>query len=829
MSPLNRIASVVLAATALSAAERVDLTIDMGAVTPAAMHPVRSGIPIAQGKVKHGEQVRLLRAGSEAELQTRVLATWPDGSVKWVLLDFLGRSGETVTVEYGNEVKRTPPAKAIAVRSDDVGVMVDNGTVRFAVRKDGTAFLDSVDLDIDGNGNYEAGERVVQPAAAGERRHVLDFVHRPAAAIYGPRGNALADGIPGPSTMRISEVEVEEAGPLHAVVRVRGTYHVARLGEAIAKDLRRPHLGDFSIWLHLYRDSAVIEGDTHFVYEGVGDDDFIKAWGLRLRTQPGMRLTTTIDGKAVTAEADAQAPLVALTQTGANASQVWRADAARQAQSILARGGRSPGWVDLSGEKWGVSLGVRWFWKRHPTAIHYDAATGEASLMLHPPEVPLMDLRRYARDEWGTGEGGAASVDLDAIAPTMSKGVASSKEFRLEFHRGAADAGALAQNFQAFESRPLAMADPEHYAASRALGDYLPRKAGVHADYEQKIDEHLERFRRAQDEAGWYGQWDYGDLVQRFGEPGKDNAHQHGRWENDWGRWGWANGDGFGRVDRAYLFAWLRTGNRAWFEMGEANVRHRNDSDIRQSPELPFDCSVQRKIPKERTTGPYFDLRGTASRHGVQHWSCGYLGARGGNPVGQRLYFLLTGHAQTADILDISRELGLSKFGWAGRPAIPQRWGMSGGGDGLGSGLQGILSAWERSGDPVYGQVIKAALGQGGVDRDMLVPSGHWGIGMSSCFGLFPAMAEYASLSGDPNATALVAEVVARTRKLDHKNWQWPSDFLRIIAEAPGADPAVAELASGMVKDAVAKGLGFEAVIDMPYLMAAIKRAGGVK
>ena len=54
-----------------------------------------------------------------------------------------------------------------------------------------------------------------------------------------------------------------------------------------------------------------------------------------------------------------------------------------------------------------------------------------------------------------------------------------------------------------------------------------------------------------------------------------------------------------------------------------------------------------------------FDMRGCVSRHGVQHWSGTYVGARGGNPLGQRIYYYLTGDGRTADILDIIAEAGM--------------------------------------------------------------------------------------------------------------------------------------------------------------------------
>src|SRR3989339_1561817 len=119
----SRFLSGILAGTWIAfssacAAETVNLVVDIGAVSKEAPYPVRSGVPFAKGKIRSPDQIRALVAGKEIDLQARPLATWPDGSVKWLLLDFMGKNGEAVTVEYGADVKRQAPAKAIKVAKD---------------------------------------------------------------------------------------------------------------------------------------------------------------------------------------------------------------------------------------------------------------------------------------------------------------------------------------------------------------------------------------------------------------------------------------------------------------------------------------------------------------------------------------------------------------------------------------------------------------------------------------------------------------------------------------------------------------------------------------
>ena len=50
--------------------------------------PLTGGCPFAKGGLNDSNQVRLTTPeGKELPLQTSVLATWPDSSIKWLLLD----------------------------------------------------------------------------------------------------------------------------------------------------------------------------------------------------------------------------------------------------------------------------------------------------------------------------------------------------------------------------------------------------------------------------------------------------------------------------------------------------------------------------------------------------------------------------------------------------------------------------------------------------------------------------------------------------------------------------------------------------------------------
>ncbi|PIX41419.1 MAG: hypothetical protein COZ57_23440, partial [Armatimonadetes bacterium CG_4_8_14_3_um_filter_66_20] len=78
--------------------------------------PVTSGVPFPKGFLGSARNVKLTAAdGKEVPLQTSVNGRWPDGSVKWLLLDFR-HSGPTgdYTLHFGPGVARDPVAAALA-------------------------------------------------------------------------------------------------------------------------------------------------------------------------------------------------------------------------------------------------------------------------------------------------------------------------------------------------------------------------------------------------------------------------------------------------------------------------------------------------------------------------------------------------------------------------------------------------------------------------------------------------------------------------------------------------------------------------------------------
>ena len=137
--------------------------------------------------------------------------------------------------------------------------------------------------------------------------------------------------------------------------------------------------------------------------------------------------------------------------------------------------------------------------------------------------------------------------------------MAKTHELWVNYFAGKPDAERLGAFFQAAEEPLLAVAEPAHVSATKALGDFPPadpqKFAGYDAWLSRALDSHLQR----RDKDREYGLLNYGDW---FGER----------------RVNWGNLE----YDLAHgmFVQYLRTGDRRYFLRGEQAARHHIDVDV---------------------------------------------------------------------------------------------------------------------------------------------------------------------------------------------------------------------------------------------------------
>ncbi len=275
--------------------------------------PISGGFPFAQGTVRDSDKLRLTAAGQPLPVQSRVLSHWPDGSVRWVLLDWQADLKATQTAEFHVDSAAAPaPVRSVRVQESKAGVDVDSGPLRFRIPKTSAALIEDIKL----NG---------RPATSGP---VTCFL-----SIDGKRNPCQAP----------TSVRVIDAGPLRARIEIRGAYadrfvYVVRVdayaGQPFVRVFHTFEQHSTEPYVNVQQIAIEIPVATATTYRfGVEDGKpiagSVPAAGVTL-VQPD-NLGFVVDGKAFA--------------------------------------GHAAGWAALQGAEQGLAIAARYFWQEYPKSI----------------------------------------------------------------------------------------------------------------------------------------------------------------------------------------------------------------------------------------------------------------------------------------------------------------------------------------------------------------------------------------------------------------------------------------------------------------------------
>ena len=645
--------------------------------------------------------MRLLGAGAaELPCQATTLAVWPDGSIKWLLIDTVlaPLQARELTLHYGPDVKRKAFEDPLTAKSSQDGVRISGGGVLAEVLSSGGGVLSSCTV---------AGNKLV--SAGSPARLVFSAVRMPDGAygeVLPPNHYMCRDpnAILRDGEVKIDKLDIESAGPIRATVCIRGHVLMEQWGATLpdrAKQFDPAERVPFSLRLSFYRNSPVVYGQHQMVYTGEPDKDFVAHWALAL------------DGLAGPTGRVVLEPGVEM-QVSETSRQV-----AQDQERIC--------WAPIKG---GFAL-VRSGWQNRPCAV--TSADGSAFVEFWPCEAGLWDLRRYSR-QWavgGTGDTTKAEL-MQEFAKYAAYGIAKSHNFVI-CTEPVETQGGCPPAVRALSARAILVAQPQWYASSEALGPLaVEQTSGLLAPLDRRMRSRMDYYLYCQDLYQWYGKSEYGFWQTRFGQ-----VHRTDRWERDWGRWAWSLNDGAGRIGHALMLQFLRTLERRYFEAGEAFNRANYDTNM---------VHTERHL---EIAYNWWRAKGNSHRHDVQPFSETYIGMRGSYPVGQRILYLLTGDGVIRDGLEIVADTAFRRAG-GNRSALCH----SSGSDGLGSASNALLWKYEATGDKKYLDSCRKLLDESG-----LVPPSQAGkLGYGPSFGLFNAAGEYADLAGDENFKKRVVE-----------------------------------------------------------------------
>lgn len=289
---------------------------------------VTGGVPIPRGAAPSGSRFTLAdESGTDVPCQSAVLATWEDGSARWVLLDFQANPQRHATkgfrLRWGHhpakDVLPAQPAKAtdgksVSIRSGNVRIQaVPHALVRISDRFD---------------------------------------VHLVLTDRHGARAEAM-----------VNSAVIETAGPLRSTMALSGSFTAPGGGRIIDFRLRASvyaGLGQFYL-----EPQIIVNADTGMI-------SHIRDLNLEIKPVNGYRDARIGGIPGWQGTPSAQHP-VRLFQTDDENYRLEGADG---------KGAQAPGWMEIGDGEGCMAIALRDFWQQWPKSL--EAAGESARVGLFP-------------------------------------------------------------------------------------------------------------------------------------------------------------------------------------------------------------------------------------------------------------------------------------------------------------------------------------------------------------------------------------------------------------------------------------------------------------
>ena len=467
--------------------------------------PVWTGVPLPRSAVKDVGALRLLGpAGTAIPAQFDVQAKWADGSAKWVLVSFIAararRRGDgpgqpelTYALIRDDKAPKAPtPNTPVRVIPDTNDYTVITGPLRFLLGRQGFHGLSRVWLDVNTNGQFDHDEMI------GPESETSGIVAVDAAGkVY-----TSALGRPG-------KIEVERAGPVHAVVAFHGDLRTEGSDEPLL---------DYDIRVHAFAGSSLLrvvltvrnprparrveDGARWVLGQGGGvmltSLDYLQPVQL---TTGLKRITLSPEPGRIIDRIPLTAPMNVYQDSSGGENWFHRShvDAenriplrfrgyrVRHGERPVGQGLRASPWVDVADSRWAVSAAMPAFWENFPKQLGVD---GDGTIRI---------------GLWPKRPGGPHEIQ---------GGEQKTHEFWLYFRhrRGPRRRGRMPLARELMPTclvRPMVNPSAEAYAKANVVDPILPIRKGRFAVYEAAIaaavraGKNLFTQRETIDEYGW--------------------------------------------------------------------------------------------------------------------------------------------------------------------------------------------------------------------------------------------------------------------------------------------------------------------------------------
>jgi hypothetical protein len=662
------------------------------------------GTPWPRGQQRESKNFALRGADRKVHsLQSWPLAYWPDGSLKFTA-HALPPTADLGDGPFEVIAQRSAAATAaLGVKESETGIEIDTGLFVCRFARSGVNVIEAVRRE--GRDVLRDGRLVLLRQDRGAHAGEAQFTRQ--------RFESL-----------IEKVTVEQHGRARAVVKIEGRH--------AHRDRR---LLPFTLRFYFYAGSEALRVLHTIVFDGDEQQDFISGIGLQfsapvsdqlydrhlrfasddggvfgeavrgltgLRRDPGAPARKAqVEGVAVPAIAAVVQNLLqyipafgdwTLFQPNADSFTIRKRTADGHAWLDSARGSRASGLGYFGGPKGGIAFGIRNFWQSHPgqldvRAAHTDAPT--ITMWVWAPDAPPMDLRFYhdglGMDTYEEQYKGGLEITYEDYEPGFGTpmGVARTSELMLWMLPATPARARFAELAQALRQPAAMVPTPQTTVESGVFGHALSLPSQTppqRAPLEKQLDWMFDFYRGQQEQRGWYGFWNYGDVMHTY------DFDRH-EWRYDIGGFAWDNSEL--ATDVWLWMYYLRTGRADAFRFAEAMTRHTGEVDVHH-------------------LGRFAPL---GSRHNVQHWGCSAKQLRISTALNRRFYYFLTADERVGDLMREQLEAGRTlrtvqpgrKLADAGaRPAEDPAGDFAhlGFGTDWGALASAWLTEWERTRDP---------------------------------------------------------------------------------------------------------------------------------
>jgi len=541
--------------------KELKLTVDGGNIGGVRKNwPVRFAVPIPRGELKSAENISLKTAeGKPVSVCGKPTCYWPEGEVKWLLLEFLsnipesGQAGYVLT--YGTDVK---PLKSsnLKVEEGKDSISVSTGAISFSVGKKAEFLSDikkgATAVTPKGKGlgcflNYSLSS-VVSPEAmsADTRMNVLLSESEPSKEILG-------------ADFSVDSVKVVEKNTIQVTVAVEGNFKTKTVIHPV------------KMFITAYADSPLVKINHSLIYAGYSIKDHIRSYGLDLplagsegksKMSFGMEDGKPVEGISFVQKDD----------------QNYILDSKPAA-------GRSEGWAKTGN----VAAAVKDLWKTYPVAFSVAGANNDLRLktaLFGPEEGAFLDLR------YRTGD---ISAELSALRPCTkgapgyfvskltgnydgdgscdARGIQKTHTVIYNFDvtkEGSPDTGTFGK---ATDKMPLIFCDPEYFASTGVYGIFPSYEAAPEfQNIKNAASVVFDWAFVTRDVNRWYGFIDFGDINASANKPEGDTLPHIFS-----GGVGWCSGNHYGQAFLSHAFM---TNTRKYFDFASTFLQHKVDIDF---------------------------------------------------------------------------------------------------------------------------------------------------------------------------------------------------------------------------------------------------------